>query len=129
MATENGRSITDVFEDIVANVQTIIRSEFRLARTEITEEITKAKEASGILAGGALSALFAIWLLLLTIFFALSIVLPLWAAALILFVVTAVVSAVLLLVGKKKFKTVRAMPEKTVETMKENVEWVKSQTK
>jgi Putative Actinobacterial Holin-X, holin superfamily III len=54
---------------------------------------------------------------------------PMWGAALLLFVIMALLTAVLLTAGKKRFKTVHAKPEKTVETMKENVEWVKSQTK
>ncbi|HSU60863.1 MAG TPA: phage holin family protein [Bryobacteraceae bacterium] len=129
MAGENGRSITDVLQDIVANIQTIIRSEVRLARTEVTEELTKGGRASGMLASGAISALFTIWLLLLTILFALATVMPFWAAALLLFVVMAAVTAVLLSSGKKRLKSVHAIPEKTVETMKENIEWMKSQTK
>lgn len=129
MTGANDRSLTEVLQDIVGNVQTIIRSEVRLARTEVTEEITKAGRASSMLAAGTIAALFALWLLLLTILFALAIVIPLWAAALILFAVMAVVTAVLLTTGKKRFKTVHAIPEKTVETMKENVAWVKTHTK
>lgn len=129
MAGDNSRSITDVLQDIVANVQTIIRSEVRLAKTELTEEAAKAGKAAGMLAGGLLAALFTVWLLLLTILFALATVMPMWAAALLLFVVMAIATAILLISGKKRFKTVHAAPEKTIETMKENVEWVKNQTK
>lgn len=129
MTGENSRSIADVLQDIVENVQTIIRSEVRLAKTEITEEATKAGRAAGMMAGGVITALFTIWLLLLTIMFALATVIPIWSAALLLFVVMAIVTAVLLSAGKKRFKTVHAKPEKTIETVKENVEWVKSQTK
>jgi len=95
----------------------------------VTEELTKGGRASGMLASGAISALFTIWLLLLTILFALATVMPFWAAALLLFVVMAAVTAVLLSSGKKRLKSVHAIPEKTVETMKENIEWMKSQTK
>jgi uncharacterized membrane protein YqjE len=129
MAVDNSRSIADVLQDIVANVQQIVRAEVRLAKTEITEEATKAARAASIIAGGLIAALFAVWLLLLTILFALATVLPIWAAALILFVIVAVVTAVLLAAGKKRFKTVHAAPEKTIETMKENVQWVKNQAK
>ena len=129
MAGPNGRSITDVLQDILANIQTIIRSEVRLARTEVTEEITKAGRASGMLAGGVLSGLFTIWLLLLAVLFSLMNVMPLWAVAFLLFVFMALVTAFLLLVGKKRFKAIHAVPGKTVGTMKENIEWVKSQTK
>jgi|SRR5581483_3010000 len=126
MAGESSRSIADVLQDIVGNVQSIIRSEVRLAKVELTEEATKAGRAAGLMAGGAVAALFTFWLLLLAALFALSIVLPLWAAALVLFGVMAIASAILLMAGKKRFKTVRGAP-KTVETVKENVQWVKSQ--
>ncbi len=129
MPVESGRSISDVLQDILANIQTIIRSEVRLAKTEVTEEATKAARAAGMMAGGVVTGLFAIWLLLLTILFALATVIPMWGAALVLLVVMAVVTASLITAGKKRFKTVRAKPEKTIGTMKENVEWVKSQAK
>lgn len=129
MAGENGRSIADVLQDIVANVQTIIRAEIRLAKTEVKEEITKARAAAGMMAGGAVAALFTVWLLLLTAFFALSTVMPFWAAALVLLIVMAIVTAILLMAGRKRLKTVNRKPEKTIETMKENVQWVKTQTR
>ena len=129
MAGENSRSIADVLQDILANVQTIIRSEIRLAKTEVTEEAAKARLAVGILASAAVAGLFSIWLLLLGILFALATVMPMWGAALVLMVLMAVVTMILLNFGKKQLKTVHPTPERTVETMKENVQWVKSQTK
>lgn len=129
MAGGNNRSIADVLQDILVNVQTIIRSEVRLAKTEVTEEVSKAGRAAGIMGGGLVGGLFTVWLLLLTSLFALSTVMPFWAAALVLLVIMAVVTAILLTAGKKRFKTVHSVPEKTIETMKENVEWVKSQSK
>jgi uncharacterized membrane protein len=129
MAGENSRSISDVVEDILGNVQTIIRSEVRLAKTEVTEEATKAGRAAGMMAGGVVAALFTVWLLLLTILFALATVIPMWSAALLLFVLMAIATAVLITAGKKRFKMVHTKPDKTIESVKENVEWVKSQTK
>jgi uncharacterized membrane protein len=129
MAGENSRSIADVLQDTIANVQAIIRSEVRLAKTEVSEEVTKAGRAAGMMAGGVVAALFTIWLLLLTILFALATVIPMWGSALLLFIIMAVVTAILLTAGKKRFETVHGTPEKTIETMKENVEWVKGQTK
>jgi Flp pilus assembly protein TadB len=129
MAEENSRSVADVLQDIVGNVQTIIRSEVRLAKTEVTEQATKAGRAAGMMVGGVVTGWFTVWLLLLAILFALGTVMPMWGAALLLFVIMGILTAVLLTAGKKRLKTVRATPERTVETMKENVEWVKNQTK
>jgi uncharacterized membrane protein YqjE len=129
MAEENKRSIADVLEDIVANVQQIIRSEVRLAKTEVAEEAVKAGRATSMLAGGGIAALFTVWLLLLTIFLALAIVIPMWSSALLLFIVMAALSATLIMIGKKRFKAINPKPEKTIESVKENVEWLKNQAK
>ena len=82
-----------------------------------------------MMVGGIVTGWFTVWLLLLAIVFALGTVMPMWGAALVLFVIMGIVTAVLLTAGKKRLKTVHATPERTVETMKENVEWVKNQTK
>ena len=47
MAAED-RSFSDVVQDILRNVQEIVRSEVRLAKTEIREEAVKAKILGGI---------------------------------------------------------------------------------
>jgi len=129
MAGESSRSIADVLQDILGNVQAIIRSEVRLAKAEVAEEATKVSRAAGMMAAGVVAAVYTIWLLLLTILFALATVMPTWGAALLLFVIMGIATGILLTAGKKRFKTVHTTPEKTIETMKENVEWVRSQTK
>ena len=55
MAGENSRSIPDVLQDILTNVQAIIRSEVRLAKTEVTEEATRAGRAAGVAAAGVVT--------------------------------------------------------------------------
>lgn len=129
MPGDNSRPIADVLQDIVGNVQKIVRAEVKLAKAEVKGEASKAGRAAGMMAAGAVSAIYALGLLLLTILFALAQIMALWLAALILFVLLAVVTAILLGIGRKRFRAVHATPEKTVETMKENVEWVKRQTK
>src|SRR5690348_2318868 len=121
MTGESSRSVADVLQDIVANVQTIIRSEVRLAKAEVTEEVIKAGRAAGMMAGGLVAAWFTAWFLLLAILFALATVIPMWGAALLLFVIMGVLTAILVTAGKKRLKAVHPKPEKTIETMKENV--------
>jgi hypothetical protein len=50
-----------------------------------------------------------------------------WLAALIVGFVLLVISMILVSVGRKRFKQVKVVPEKTVGTMKENVQWAKHQ--
>jgi zinc transporter ZupT len=69
--------------------------------------VSKAGRAAGMI-GGVEWGVFMVWLLLLTSLFALSTVMPFWAAALVLLVIMAVVTAILLTAGKKRFKTVHS---------------------
>jgi len=123
------RSLTDVLQNIVRNVQEIIRSEVRLAKTELREEAAKAKVAALWLAAGAATAMFAILFLLITIVDALTLVMPNWAAALTVGGVLALVASVLLSAGKKHLNQLHPAPERTVETIKETVEWAKQNIK
>ena len=123
------RSISELLQNIVGNIQEIVRSEVRLAKTEIRDEATKAKVAGVLVAVGALAAIFSVLFLLLMIVYALSAVMPSWAAALIVSVVTGIIAGTTIAAGLRRFKQVRPTPERTVETIKENVEWAKQQTK
>jgi len=125
----NERSVSDILQAIIRDTQEIVRNEVRLAKTEIREEASKAKSAGLWTAVGAITALFATLFLLLTIVYALSGVMPNWAAALVVAVALAIASSVTLSQGIHRFKSVHPTPERTVESIKENVEWVKQQTK
>jgi hypothetical protein len=128
MAVEE-RSFSDVFQDILHNVQEIVRSEVRLAKAEIGEEAVKAKSSAALLGGGAVAALYAILFLLLVIVYALALIMPNWAAALIVGAALAVAATLMLTAGAKRFKQIHPTPERTVETIKENVEWARKQAK
>jgi Flp pilus assembly protein TadB len=118
-----------VLQDIIRDVQEIVRSEMRLAKTELREEAAKAKTAAGLLAAAAVTALFAVFFVLLTVVDALALVMPRWAAALIVGVGLAVIATVMVMAGLTRLKQIQATPARAMDSMKENVEWVKQQTK
>jgi uncharacterized membrane protein YqjE len=121
------RPMTEVVKDIVGNLQEMVRSEVRLARVELREEAAKTYRAGTMLAaGGALGMLAAISLLafvaqLLDLF------MPDWAAALLLGVVLGIAAIVLISKGRARLHV--PLPGKTIENVKENIEWMKNQTK
>jgi uncharacterized membrane protein YqjE len=123
----NGRSMSEVLQDIVGDVQEIIRYEVRLAKAEITEEGAKTASACKPLGIGLLLALYAVGLILLAIVRALSAVLDGWLASLVVGVAVLVVSMILVRVGRKRLKEVKVVPEKTIRTVKENLQWAKDQ--
>jgi len=122
------RSIGEMLQDIVRNIQEIIRSEVRLAKTELTQEASKAARAGAMVGVGAVLGLYAVGFLLLTCVYALSNVVAPWLSALIVGVVVAAAAGIAVSMGIKNMKQV-SKPEKTIETMRENVQWAKDQTK
>jgi len=126
---DNERSISTVLEDIVANVQGIIRSEVRLAKAEVREEAGKAGKGAGTLGAGSVLALFGLGFLFLACLRALEIVVAPWLAALIMMVVVGTAAFILISAGIKRIRRVDPKPEKTIHTMKENLEWVKHQVR
>jgi hypothetical protein len=58
MVGATSRSIPDVLQDILANLQGMVRSEIRLAKAELTDEVAKAGRAAGLMAGGVVAAVF-----------------------------------------------------------------------
>ncbi len=130
MATEtDGRSISTVLRDIVHNIQDIVRAEVRLAKKEIAKEIIEVKAAGILLGLGAVSSFLAVLFALLAIMFALSNVIPNWAAALVVAVSTGILAASLVYTGRDRLRKVHPIPERTVETVKDNFQWTKPQTK
>jgi uncharacterized membrane protein YqjE len=121
MPVDRDRSLSDVLQDIVANVQDIVRSELRLASAEIRQELVKAASAGKVAGAGGVLALFALGFLLLSAVYALSLVMAAWLAALIAAVVLAVVASVLISAGNKRLKTVHLKPEKTVASIRETL--------
>ncbi len=125
---KNERSIADVLRDIATNIQEIVRSEIRLARVELTEEGRKFTLSARALAIGAVVALYGLGFVLLAAMFALELVLPAWAAAVILGAVLLICASIAISAGVKSMKTLKA-PVKTMQTVKEDALWMKEQPK
>src|SRR5438874_909363 len=89
------RPVTGVLEDIVANVQEIIRSEARLATKEVQEKLAAAGKPAAMLGGGGIAAVYAVGFLLLSAVYGLSTVVEPWLAAMIVGAVMLVVAAIL----------------------------------
>ncbi|MES2223210.1 MAG: phage holin family protein [Acidobacteriota bacterium] len=127
MATPE-RSISDVLQDIVGNIQDIVRSEVRLAKSELRDETTKVKAAAPLLIFGAVGGLLAAFFLAWAGYDALALVLPGWAAALIVAAVLGLVGGLTASAGVKALEKVNP-PQHTIASVKENVQWVKQQVK
>lgn len=121
------RTVPELFGNIVNNIQQIIRSEFTLAKVELQEKAAAASKPAAALGVGFLLGLYGLGFLLLAAVYALSSVMPAGFAALIVGGVLAIVSVALVISSMKKLKFLRPAPEKTIQTLKEDVQWAKEQ--
>ena len=127
--TTADRSLGSVMSDIVGDLQQIVRAEVRLAKVEVREEIGKARRGAMFLAAGGLFLILALGLLMLAAVYALATIWPAWAAALAVAAGAGLIGGVLAMSGKGQISSVELPPQKTVESVKENLQWAKTRTK
>src|SRR6202140_3277378 len=123
MTTQNGRSVPEVLQDIVGNIQEIIRSEFRLAKDEGKQGASKAAPPLKMIVVGAAIGFYALGFLLFTLVMGVATLVATWLAALVVGAVLGLIALVLISSASKRLKHVNTVPERTIETMKENVQW------
>ena len=120
-------SIGQLIGEVMQDVSKLFRQEVALAKAEIREEASKAGKAGGMLAGAGFAGYMVAVLLSLALVFALDAVMPLGWAAVIVAVLWAIVGGVLYSVGRKRIKDVDPVPRQTVETLREDAQWVRDQ--
>ncbi|MCY7395311.1 MAG: phage holin family protein [Nocardioides sp.] len=125
--TTDQRSLGDIVSSVTQDISTLIRQEMDLAKTELKEEVGKAGKGAGLLGGAGLAGYFVLLFLSLTGLFALDEALPLWASALIVTGVWAIVAAVLALTGKKAIQESNPQLPMTQQTLKEDAQWARAQ--
>ena len=130
MATpQTQRSFPEVLQDIVVNLQEIVRSEFRLAKTELKEEAAKAAKPAATFGVGLVFGFYGIGFLLLASVYGLSTLMAGWLAALLVGAILAMVAIALMSSSGKKLKRVNPTPDKTIQSLEENLQWAKHQIK
>jgi uncharacterized membrane protein YqjE len=119
------RSVPEVLQDIVGNLQEIIRSEFRLAKVELKEETLKASKPVATFGMGLVFGFYGIGFLLLSLVYWLTTLMAVWLAALLIGAGLAIVAIALMSSSGKKLKRVNPTPDKTIPSLEENVLWMK----
>jgi ABC-type protease/lipase transport system fused ATPase/permease subunit len=121
----SGRPISRIIEDILRHVGEIIRSEMRLAQTEIRQDLRDVKHAGTFLAAASVAGMFALGFLLLSAVYGLSTIMPPWLAAITVGGVLGIVGLVLLQKGLHLLKATNITPERTIQSLEDNLKWFK----
>jgi hypothetical protein len=126
--TEDDNSIGRLISDISDDLSRLFRQEVELAKAEVRTEAVKAGAAAGMLGGAGFAAYLAVVLASFAAVFALANVMDPGWAALIVAVVWAITAGVLYTAGRRKLRTVSPVPQKTIQSLKEDAQWLKHPT-
>jgi uncharacterized membrane protein YqjE len=122
------RSFGELFKRLSEQTATLVRQEVELAKAEMQQKGKRAGLGAGLISGGGVLGLGAFGALTATVILALAIWLDAWLACLVVTVVYAVGAAVLALSGKRRLQDAAPpVPEQTIETLKEDVQWARNQ--
>jgi uncharacterized membrane protein YqjE len=137
MSTANGESnelrqhsTGELVKQLSEQTTTLVRKEIELAKAELSAKGKVAGEGAGMFGAAGVVGLLALGALTAMIIALLDKAMDFWIAALIVAVAYGAIAAVLALNGRERVKKgMPPAPEQTVETVKEDVQWAKSQAK
>jgi uncharacterized membrane protein YqjE len=122
------QSMGELFKELSNDLSTLVRQELRLAQVEMTEKGKRVGIGAGMFGGAGIAALLALSTLTACVIAALAEGMDVWLASLIVTVVYLAVAGVLALRGRDRMsQATPPIPEQTVETVKEDVQWAKTQ--
>ena len=125
----DGRSLGELFSELAQETSTLVRQEVDLAKTEMGQKASRVGKDVGFLVAGGAVAYAGLLAILAGVIVVLDTFLPLWLAALLVGLVVAAVGYFLVKKGLDALKREDVAPRQTIETLKEDGQWIKDQTK
>ena len=121
------RSLGDLFSELAAETGTLVRQEVALAQAELTVKATSVGKNVGFLAVGGAIAYAGVLAILAGVILGLSLLIPAWIAAIMVGLVVGAVAFFLISSALEELKKTNLTPEETVESIKEDAQWLKNQ--
>jgi len=122
------RGVGELVKDLANQTSTLVRQEIKLAQAEVTQKGKLAGKGAGMMAGAAVAALLMLGALTALLIVVLDSFMALWLAIAIVTVLWAIVAAVLAQAGRSALQSATPPVPQTVETVKEDIQWAKTQT-
>ena len=125
---QNDRSLGELFTDLAKESSVLVRQEVALAKAEMTQKAGQVGKDIGFLAVGGLvlyAGLLAIIAAIIILIGSLGV--PWWLSALLVGLIVAGVGYFLVQRGMQALKRENLAPQQTIETLKEDAQWVKEQ--
>jgi len=121
------RSLGELFSELANETSTLVRQEVALAQTELTQKATRVGKNVGFLVVGGAVAYAALLAVIAAVIIGLANFIPAWASALIVGAVVGIASYLLISSALSALKRTSLAPTQTVESIKEDAQWLKNQ--
>ena len=118
-------SIGELMSQLSAQTSRLVRDEMRLAQKELQESAKHAGKGAGLISAAGLLSVLGLMTLVAAGVAALALVLPVWAAAVIVAVVLFVVAGIAALLSRKQAAEIGPGPKESVESVKADIKEVK----
>ncbi|MCW2731362.1 MAG: hypothetical protein JWR13_2178 [Mycobacterium sp.] len=118
-------STGELISQLTAQTSRLVRDEIRLAQKEFQESAKHAGVGAGLFSVAGVFAVFGVATLIAAAVAAISIVLPVWASALIVGAVLLAIGGIAALTGKRQVQEASPVPHQTVTNVKEDIQEVK----
>jgi uncharacterized membrane protein YqjE len=118
----------ELIGELAGQLVGLARDEVALARRELEQKLKTVQSAAAVVAIGAIVALIATLSVCAAVIIALAEYVGPWQSALIVGLILGMAAGVTILIGVSRFKRTSLRPEKTIETLEENKEWLKDLT-
>ncbi|HSR13951.1 MAG TPA: phage holin family protein [Thermodesulfobacteriota bacterium] len=122
----DGQSVGELVSTLFRGFSRILSQEIELAKAEMSQKASLAIKGGVLLAAGGAAAFAGFLAIVAACVGAVWTVLPLWLAALLVGVFFIVIGLCLAIVGIYVFKRGDFRPRATIETLKEDVQWMKT---
>ncbi len=123
-------STGELVSQLSAQVSHLVRDELRLAQAELTQKGKRVGIGAGLAGAGGLLSLYGLSALVVAVIAALALVLPVWAAALIVGGVLLLLAGLLAVTGIGQVKRGSPLtPDEAIASTKRDIETVKESTK
>lgn len=123
-----GPDLATLFGELREETKLLVSTEVELVKAEFDE--AKGHLVKGVIgyAAAGVLAVFAVVLLSIAAAWGIAEVLPAWAAFLIVGGVWVAIAAIAALVARSAFKSFDPVPRRTIQTLKEDAQWLRTQT-
>ncbi len=120
---------SELFRQLLTDVGQIFGHQAQLAKLELEDKGSRLRTVGVEIAAAVVIAVFGVGVLIAGAVLALTIVLPAWAAAVIVGAVLVTVAAVLFLMGRARLRSLGSLaPTETIEAAREDVAWIRRET-